>query len=300
MNDCGIMVIIFIALFILLVCGYIYCILQSQIDDLYGKTRSNSRSKYSKELFIKVIATISVAFCLIFAIHYICVFFPRIATLTEHKKFCETHGIDYLGIVIAFFGILVTLLVGWQIFNAVEVRKEIASIKDEFEKRYTSDIEKLRERSKSMNDQSIKHNGDINEITNRLNRFEIEIDSKVDRADLERRSDITLGQASHQLATVYLGLIFNNNISNNNNIANPNMTFRYVVTELAAIARYLTHNEDNDALDVINSIIALPPRFFSIDRDNKERLINNINRYSNEHQLLIEPLRVWIQQIPEV
>lgn len=297
MNDCEIMTIISVALLIILAGGYIYCVLQSQIDDLYGKTgsHSHSHSKYSKRLFVKIIATISVAFCLIFAIHYICVFFPRLITLPEHREFCETHGIDYLGIVIAFFGILVTLLVGWQIFNAVEIRKEISGIKDEFEKRYTSAIDELNKRSECISDQSIRHNGDINEITNRLNRMEAEIDRKVDRTDLERRSDITLAQVAHQLATVYFGLIFNNS-----DTANPNMTFRYIVTELASITHYLTHNEDNDALNVINSVIALPPRFFRIDRDNRERLINNINRFSNKHQILTEPLRDWIQQIPGV
>lgn len=39
-------------------------------------------------------------------------------------------GFDYMGVIVAIFALLVTSLLGWQIYNAIEFKKEVLEVKD--------------------------------------------------------------------------------------------------------------------------------------------------------------------------
>ena len=76
--------------------------------------------------FFRIFAYISIVVCLFIGMHYICVHYPRIIPL-------NSLGADYIGIIIGILSGMITLLVGWQIFNNIQERERIRDIRNQFE-----------------------------------------------------------------------------------------------------------------------------------------------------------------------
>ncbi len=71
------------------------------------------------------LSCIMVVLSLVFSIISLCRTFPRD---------CESSGFDYIGVIVAVFSILVTILVGWNIYTALEIGKDMKMIKNEYTK----------------------------------------------------------------------------------------------------------------------------------------------------------------------
>lgn len=67
---------------------------------------------------------------------------------------------DVYGALVGILGILVTFLLGWQIFSVFQMKKEIDKLKDDISKEVDTEIEKLRKEIKKHTDQMDK---DIND-----------------------------------------------------------------------------------------------------------------------------------------
>jgi hypothetical protein len=67
---------------------------------------------------------------------------------------------DVYGVLVGILGILVTFLLGWQIFSVFQMKKEIDKLKDDISKEVDTEIEKLRKEIKKHTDQMDK---DIND-----------------------------------------------------------------------------------------------------------------------------------------
>lgn len=67
---------------------------------------------------------------------------------------------DVYGVLVGILGILVTFLLGWQIFSVFRMEKEIDKLKDDISKEVDTEIEKLRKEIKKHTDQMDK---DIND-----------------------------------------------------------------------------------------------------------------------------------------
>lgn len=87
--------------------------------------------------YLKAIAWVVIPFCLLGSLHYLFVFFPRTACEKDNHILFNHLGFDYFGVVVGFFTLLVTLLVGWQIFSNIKERERIDKLteaNDKFQK----------------------------------------------------------------------------------------------------------------------------------------------------------------------
>lgn len=261
--------IIIIFVVIAIVGGLIHCDLNHKIDEVKNSLDRSSLSRsttnndiHSINLYVRIIAYIALFFCVCVSIHYLAVVLPRILEAKAQNTHINNLGVDYLGLIVSIFAVIVTLLVGWQIYNAIEIRKEIAIIKSDFENRYG---EKLKE-----------------------------VDEKINKNDLRKSCDIILAQIHNQLSLLYLGL------SANGDQINHHMVYRAISMAFVAILNYLTHNETNEAANIVTTVTGMPAPVLKIEKKNKNILLSQISKLSPNHQPIIEPLRAWIQSVPEV
>lgn len=89
--------------------------------------------------FVKIIGCIALAMSVLVNIVILCVVCPRCV-------YPDKLGFDYIGVIVGIFALLVTLLVGWQIYNYIFqkqavhniVVEEMAEVSDEIVKRNNS------------------------------------------------------------------------------------------------------------------------------------------------------------------
>lgn len=100
------------------------------------------------ERYVRIIAYIALAFCLGAVIHYLAIGLPRVVKAKADGHVYDL-GVDYLGLIVAIFAIIVTLLVTWQIYSTIKAKEELREIKEDIE----NDFEKrLSELEKCCND----------------------------------------------------------------------------------------------------------------------------------------------------
>lgn len=61
--------------------------------------------------------------------------FSLVASVTA---ICRTHprtelGFDYMGLIVGILALLVTMLIGWQIYNALNLDRKVSDIKKEYD-----------------------------------------------------------------------------------------------------------------------------------------------------------------------
>lgn len=120
------------------------------IRELTSNTRRSEPWDFTEKVkgiykYVQIIAWICVFFCVAICVHYIVVFYPRFTTIDVHKAYYENLGVDYWGILVGFFTLLVTLLVGWQIYSTINARKELDSFKKETAEAFNRRIQHLEE-----------------------------------------------------------------------------------------------------------------------------------------------------------
>lgn len=82
------------------------------------RTKSSTCGCFTEVLFV--------ANCVLFVVNlfYTCNYYPRVGELE----------FDYIGIIVGIFSLLVTILLGWQIFNTISIFNEVKSKIDNLEK----------------------------------------------------------------------------------------------------------------------------------------------------------------------
>lgn len=98
--------------------------------------------------FCKYACWVIIPFCLITSIAHCVVLFPRLInqeTTKEGQSRYAHLGIDYLGLIVAIFAIIVTLLVTWQIYSTIKAKEELEKSKKDIEKRFNDRLVKLEE-----------------------------------------------------------------------------------------------------------------------------------------------------------
>lgn len=88
--------------------------------------------------FAKCASIIMILFCCVVAIHYLCVCLPRHLEIKESNTYYQNMGVDYLGLIVAIFAIIVTLLVTWQIYSTIKAKEELKDFTDQFDERLKS------------------------------------------------------------------------------------------------------------------------------------------------------------------
>lgn len=87
-------------------------------------------------LWVKIIAILLFVFCTWMCANYFFQHYPD-AEVTS-KPF------DYNGMLVGFFTLLVTLLVGWNIYSTISAKEELEKAKDKLKEQYKEDIAKLK------------------------------------------------------------------------------------------------------------------------------------------------------------
>lgn len=80
--------------------------------------------------YYKIVHSIISAINAMSSIILLCILCPRINNL----------GFDYIGIIVAILALLVTLLIGWNIFTALDFRKEVSAKIEEYRKQCQHDL----------------------------------------------------------------------------------------------------------------------------------------------------------------
>lgn len=75
------------------------------------------------DFWVKFIAAILLLLTLFVCMHCLCCTYPH--------KLTETPDFDYMGVICTFFGVLVTLLVGWNIYNVVDFKNKIEKLDED-------------------------------------------------------------------------------------------------------------------------------------------------------------------------
>lgn len=64
--------------------------------------------------------------------------FLSISVIASVIAICRTHprvelGFDYMGLIVGILALLVTMLIGWQIYNALSLEQKVSNIKKEYD-----------------------------------------------------------------------------------------------------------------------------------------------------------------------
>ena len=90
--------------------------------------------------WVKILAILLFMLCVWMCIHYLLYHYTE-AHITSQP-------FDYNGMLVSFFTLLITLLVGWNIYSTINAKDELEKTRDKYEsdiKHIKSDIEKLKE-----------------------------------------------------------------------------------------------------------------------------------------------------------
>ena len=104
-------------------------------------------------LYVKSLFWIITPFCLLGSLHYLFVFFPRVLKNEDSVLELNHLNFDYLGVIVGFFTLLVTLLVGWNIYSTIKAKEEIEGIK----KVVNTESNKIRTQTKNFVVSEIKN-----------------------------------------------------------------------------------------------------------------------------------------------
>ncbi len=85
---------------------------------------------------LKLLSFVALAFCVWMCVHYYIQHYPD-AEVTSMP-------FDYNGMLVGFFTLLVTLLVGWNIYSTISAKEELEKAKDKLKEQYKDDIAKLK------------------------------------------------------------------------------------------------------------------------------------------------------------
>lgn len=112
-------------------------------------------------LSVRIIAYIALAFCLGVVIHYLAIALPRIYEAKGKAEELQNFGVDYLGLIVAIFAVIVTLLVTWQIFSTIKAKEELRDTQQNIKKMFDLEIGKIKQdvsliKAEMINDKILK------------------------------------------------------------------------------------------------------------------------------------------------
>lgn len=86
--------------------------------------------------YLRCLTWVVVPFCLVVTCHYVFYFFPRnIEVSQDFLNHCQSLSVDYWGIIVGFLTLVITFLVGWQIYNTINAKQEFERHKEELDQR---------------------------------------------------------------------------------------------------------------------------------------------------------------------
>lgn len=93
--------------------------------------------------------------CFVGVWHYFCVFYPRFISIDKHNEYYKNLGIDYWGIIVGFLALLVTLLVGWNIYSTIKAKDDLKEQKKKLDEEVESTKKALKQQYSNIFDDVI-------------------------------------------------------------------------------------------------------------------------------------------------
>lgn len=183
--------------------------------------------------YCKYACWILIPICLIAAIHHFVVFFPRIINTQSYEQGQSGYahlGVDYLGIIVAMFAIIITILVTWNIYSTIRAKEELRVTKEDLERLFEKRIERLDDCCKQGR---IK----LEELERKHDAFEQDTNKKIgnNRANMLR----------------FMGITWSANLMGLSEITLLN---RMLSTYISSISEYM-QNGERDKADILLSHI---------------------------------------------
>lgn len=147
MNECVWILLGFIA-FVAIVLYVIYlCNLHSRVSRLEYRASPRleiiEREVHGIGCYMRIIVGLAIFFCVCTCVHYLSYCYPRYIPPKQT-------GFDYMGVVVGIMGVMITLLVGWQIFSSIKEKERIDKLSEDFkdykntiQTEYGNDIAKM-------------------------------------------------------------------------------------------------------------------------------------------------------------
>lgn len=130
MNEITWIISLIIIILTLLVCLLvILCRHHSFVKRAYQPLKTIEKEIRGIGFYVRIIAYIALFFCVGVATHYLAYMLPRQLDAEAQNTHIQNLGVDYLGLIVAIFAVIVTLLVGWQIYNTIKVKDEFDDLK---------------------------------------------------------------------------------------------------------------------------------------------------------------------------
>ena len=85
---------------------------------------------------LKLLSFVALSFCVWMCVHYYFQHYPDAEIASK--------PMDYFGMTVGFFTIMVTLLIGWNIHGTIKAKDELCEARDKMKKQYRADIVKLK------------------------------------------------------------------------------------------------------------------------------------------------------------
>lgn len=143
MNKCVWLLLGFIVFTIIVIYIIYLCNLHGRVSRLERRASPRleiiEREIHGIGFYMRIIVGLAIFFCVSICIHYLIYCYPRYIPPQQT-------GFDYLGVIIAILALLVTLLVGWNIYSTIKAKEEIKDIKDDFDKQYGVKIKDLEDK----------------------------------------------------------------------------------------------------------------------------------------------------------
>lgn len=109
--------------------------------------------------FARYSLAVLVLFCVGVAIHYLCVCLPRHIEVKEANTYYQNMGLDYLGLIVAIFAVIVTLLVTWQIFSTIRAKEELKETQKEIKDGFESRLQYLENQMEQLSNKQSRADG---------------------------------------------------------------------------------------------------------------------------------------------
>lgn len=150
-----------------------------------------------KWLLIAIVLLIAICYCSWMSVHY------HLRHYTSDD--ITSKPLDYLGLIAGFFALLVTLLVGWQIYSTIKAKEELQDFIDKFENRISfledcckKGTDKLDTVDKKVDSNNAEQNAKIDK-------------SRKDLADFSKSTtDLALASLYRQTYLLWEGQLYNN------------------------------------------------------------------------------------------
>lgn len=133
------------------------------------------------ENYIRFTAYVAIFFCLGVAIHYMANELPRVLKVDKQNNI--DLGVDYLGLIVAIFAIIVTLLVTWQIYSTIKAKEELKEATEDIENRFNKRLSELDECCRDGKNQLINLNKTFEVNGKRLISIEDDLKHKIESLD---------------------------------------------------------------------------------------------------------------------